>query len=264
MAHPTKKGLVVVRSPRRDRSKTSANREIDLELARRIRAGDRQAAAELVKKYDTYAHQMAVRYHYRTKLELDDLYQEARIGLITAVEKYDPDLGYAFLTYAAWWVQNSLAHYCSDFGRTIRVPVNAQEKYRKLRRADQLDEVIGSEADIVRAMQFIMLPIDPLYVYGTVADVEDFKLGAQAETFLTDMIHHREKIARINAALARLPEIWREVLKIRFLEEQTLKDTGKILHERGITPRRLTRERIRQIEFKAKRKLQQILLETKE
>ncbi|MBU0625196.1 sigma-70 family RNA polymerase sigma factor, partial [Patescibacteria group bacterium] len=182
-----------------------------------------------------------------------------------AAEKYDPDLGYAFLTYAAWWVKNSLAHYCADFSRTIRVPINAQEKYRKLYRADQLNTAIDLEADIVRAMQFTMLPIDPLQVErGAVADVADPKFGTRAETLLTDMIHHREKMARVQIALEQLPEIWREVLKIRFLEEQTLEDAGKILHERGITPRRLTRERIRQIEFKAKRKLQQILLETKE
>src|SRR5215203_1579459 len=108
--------------------------EEELDLGRRARAGDAQARARLIEKNLRLVVSVAKRYR-GMGLSFEDLIQEGNLGLMKAVEKFDPDLGYRFSTYATWWIRQAVQRAVSDKGRTIRLPVHMWDKARKVGRA---------------------------------------------------------------------------------------------------------------------------------
>src|SRR4028118_986030 len=115
----------------RDRLLTHAE---ELDLSRRAIAGDGRARQRLIEKNLRLVVSVAKKYR-GYGLPFEDLIQEGNIGLMKAVEKYDPDRGYRFSTYATWWVRQAVQRAVADKGRTIRVPVHMGEKIRKMARA---------------------------------------------------------------------------------------------------------------------------------
>jgi RNA polymerase primary sigma factor len=117
----------------------------EIDLSNRASAGDKKARQRLIEKNLRLVVSVAKKYR-GMGLPFEDLIQEGNIGLMRAVEKYDPDRGFRFSTYATWWVRQAVQRAVADKGRTIRVPVHMGEKIRKMARTyNELSAEMGRE-----------------------------------------------------------------------------------------------------------------------
>ena len=238
----------------------------EVHLSRRTKAGDKRARHKLIEKNLKLVVSVAKKYR-GYGLPFEDLIQEGNIGLMKAVEKYDPERGFRFSTYATWWIRQAVQRAVADKGRTIRVPVHMTEKIRKVSRAyselsaelerepsqGEISERLGWTMDEVRLTMEAMPDATSLDQPvgsddASSSELGDFVEDERASDTAGEVIGDMET-EHLKEAIERLPERARYVLVRRYglddHEPATLAELGDELE--------ISRERVRQLQREAER-----------
>jgi RNA polymerase primary sigma factor len=239
----------------------------EIDLSKRAKAGDKGARQRLIEKNLRLVVSVAKKYR-GMGLPFEDLIQEGNIGLMRAVEKFDPDRGWRFSTYATWWVRQAVQRAVADKGRTIRVPVHMGDKIRKMARAynelsaererEPTDEEVAERLewtaeqvrDVKSAMPDATSFNQPMSSDSDATEIgeliEDERASEVAGTVIGEM-----EMDWLAEALEKLPERHRYVLIKRYgLDDEETATLAQLSEELGIS-----RERVRQVQREAERML---------
>jgi RNA polymerase primary sigma factor len=241
--------------------------EEEIDLGRRAKAGDKRARQRLIEKNLRLVIPVAKKYR-GMGLPFGDLIQEGNIGLMRAADKFDPEKGFRFSTYATWWIRQAIQRAVADKGRTIRVPVHMGEKMRKMARTynelsnelkreptdEEVAERIGWEVERVKDVKSAIPDAtslnQPLSSDEGSSELGDF-VEDERESDAAGGVVRKLETYRLMESIERLPERQRRVLVRRYgldgEKPATLADLSEELH--------VSRERIRQLQREAEQTL---------
>ena len=245
----------------------------EISLSKRARAGDQRARKELVERNLRLVVSVAKRYR-GMGLPFEDLIQEGNLGLVRAVEKFDPERGYRLSTYVTWWIRQAIGRAVADKGRTIRIPVHAGERIRKtIRTSNELSAELGRDPTDEEVAQRLGWKLEqvrdakeatshaPTSLNGPLgpgeegSELGEFVEDEEASDTAGEVMGEMER-ASFWEAIEGLPERHRYVLVRRYgLEESkpaTLAEVGQEL--------KVSRERVRQLQREAEHLLKRQML----
>ena len=244
----------------------------EIELAQRIQKGDRAARDKMIRANLRLVISIAKRYS-NLGVPLTDLIEEGNIGLMKSVDKFDPDKGFRFSTYAAWWIKQGISRAIIDQGKMIRVPVYMNEEIMKYKKAmEKLSHKLKRKPTVGEVAKKMKIPVNK------VRDLEnaiskmaslDAPIGEEGEGQVKDIIEdeniaspdeqletffNKERAVRF---LDLLSEREREILDLRYgLTDGETHTLAQIAKQLGVS-----RERVRQIEAAALKKIKVMLIE---
>ncbi len=239
--------------------------EEEVELAQRIKKGDRQALEKLTRANLRFVVSVAKQYQNQG-LSLPDLINEGNLGLIKAAEKFDETRGFKFISYAVWWIRQSILQALAEQSRIVRLPLNQVGSLNKINKAfskfEQQHERTPTPEELAEALELPKEKVsDTLRVSGRHVSVDAPFVDGEDNSLLDVLVNNdspnadnsliNESLAReVERALATLTERERDIIKLFFgiaCQEMTLEEIGEKFG--------LTRERVRQIKEKAIRRL---------
>jgi RNA polymerase primary sigma factor len=250
-----------------DKGKLLTHQE-EIDLSKRAKKGDKAARKRLIEKNLRLVVSIAKKSRGRG-LSFEDLIQEGNIGLMKALEKFDPDRGFRFSTYATWWIRQAVQKAVADKGRTIRVPVHIGDKMRKMARTynelsvelerapsdETVAERLGWSVEDIREVKDAMPDASTSLNQPLTSDegsselaelVEDERSSDTPGTVMSEM-----EASQLGEAIDRLPERCRYVLVRRYgLDNKNPATLAELSDELEIS-----RERVRQLQLKAERVL---------
>jgi RNA polymerase primary sigma factor len=237
--------------------------EEEVDLGRKVRAGDMKAREKLIERNLRLVVSVAKKYR-GMGLPFGDLIQEGNIGLMKAVEKYDPERGWRFATYATWWIRQAVQRAVADKGRTIRVPVHMGEKIRKMARvynelsaelardptdeevAERIGWSVGRVKEVKSAIPDATSLNRPLSSEEDSSELGDF-IEDERESGIASQIVRELETRRLMESVERLPERQRRVLVRRYgLDGEEPATLADLCEELGVS-----RERVRQLQREA-------------
>jgi len=239
--------------------------EEEVELAQRIKKGDRAALEKLTRANLRFVVSVAKQYQNQG-LSLPDLINEGNLGLIKAAEKFDETRGFKFITYAVWWIRQSILQALAEQSRIVRLPLNQVGSLNKINKAfskfEQENERVPSPEELADELEIPKEKIsDTMKVSGRHVSVDAPFVEGEDNSLLDVLVNSDSPIAdralineslsrEIDRALTTLTERERDIIKLFFgigSQEMTLEEIGEKFA--------LTRERVRQIKEKAIRRL---------
>ncbi len=241
--------------------------EEEIDLGRRTRQGDETARSQLIERNLRLVIPVAKKYR-GMGLPFGDLIQEGNIGLMRAADKFDPEKGFRFSTYATWWIRQAIQRAVADKGRTIRVPVHMGEKIRKMARAynelsaelerdptdEEVAEWIGWEVERVKEVKSAIPDAtslnQPLSSDEGSSELGDLVEDERESGAVGEVVRELET-RRLMESVERLPERQRRVLVRRYgLDGEKPATLADLSEELAVS-----RERVRQLQREAERAL---------
>ncbi|MFC1549127.1 RNA polymerase sigma factor RpoD/SigA [Candidatus Omnitrophota bacterium] len=246
------------------------------ELAQKVKKGNKRARQQMIKSNLRLVINIAKKYSY-LGVPMLDLIEEGNLGLMKAVSKYDPDKGYRFSTYAAWWIKQYITRAVANQGKTVRIPVYVMEmlmRFQKVRK--HLQQKLHKTPQMNAIAKNMKLPISRVrqlhHMASNIASL-NAPIGESGDSEFMDLIEDETIVSsvdelskfllheRIEGLLSKMTEREERILRLRFglngdSVSHTLRDTAKHF---GIT-----RERVRQIEAACMLKLRKMMQEQEE
>src|ERR671933_224034 len=241
--------------------------EEEIDLGRRVREGDQTARSKLIEKNLRLVIPVAKKYR-GMGLPFGDLIQEGNLGLMRAADKFDPEKGFRFSTYATWWIRQAVQRAVADKGRTIRIPVHMGEKIRKMARAynqlsaelereptdEEVAEGLGWEVDQVKDVKSAIPDAtslnQPLSSDEGSSELGDLVEDERESRMVGEVVRELET-RRLMESVERLPERQRRVLVRRYgLDGEKPATLAEMSEELEVS-----RERVRQLQREAERAL---------